>query len=81
MGRGTARSAVEGQCSRRQIHGYDGMTPNLIPFAENTDPAEFAAALAPRFGGDEALAHEILEHGEVIDPEDGLVWRWEKARG
>jgi hypothetical protein len=44
------------------------MTPELIPFAENNDPAEFAAALAPRFGGDEAPAHESLEHGEVIDP-------------
>jgi RimJ/RimL family protein N-acetyltransferase len=32
----------------------------LLPFGRDTDPETFAAALAPGFGGDEALAHEIL---------------------
>jgi ribosomal-protein-alanine N-acetyltransferase len=36
------------------------VTIQLVPFARNTDPEEFAAALAPGFGGDEAPAREIL---------------------
>jgi ribosomal-protein-alanine N-acetyltransferase len=36
------------------------VTLELVPFAEGTDPAEFAAALAPGFGGDEGPAREIL---------------------
>ena len=36
------------------------MTPRLIPFAKDTDPESFAAALAPAFGGDEGPAREIL---------------------
>jgi ribosomal-protein-alanine N-acetyltransferase len=37
------------------------VTLELVPFAEGADPAEFAAALAPGFGGDEGPAREILE--------------------
>ena len=37
------------------------MTLELVPFAGDTDPAAFAAALAPGFGGDEGPAREILE--------------------
>lgn len=37
------------------------MTLELVPIARDTDPAEFAAALAPGFGGDEGPAREILE--------------------
>jgi RimJ/RimL family protein N-acetyltransferase len=36
------------------------MTLSLIPFAKDTDPEAFAAALAPGFGGDEGPAREIL---------------------
>jgi ribosomal-protein-alanine N-acetyltransferase len=32
----------------------------LLPFADDTDPEAFAAALAPGFGGDEGPAREIL---------------------
>jgi RimJ/RimL family protein N-acetyltransferase len=36
------------------------VTLQLIPFAKDTDPESFAAALAPGFGGDEGPAREIL---------------------
>lgn len=36
------------------------MTLALVPIAPGTDPASFAAELAPAFGGDEAPAREIL---------------------
>jgi hypothetical protein len=36
------------------------VTLELVPFAEGTDPAEFATALAPGFDGDEGPAREIL---------------------
>lgn len=36
------------------------MTLQLVPIARDADPAEFAAALAPGFGGDEGPAREIL---------------------
>ena len=36
------------------------MTLELVPFARDTDPEAFAAALAPGFGGDEGPAREIL---------------------
>lgn len=37
------------------------MTLALEPIARDTDPARFAAELAPAFGGDEGPAREILE--------------------
>ena len=37
------------------------MTLQLEPIAPETDPARFAAELAPAFGGDEGPAREILE--------------------
>jgi RimJ/RimL family protein N-acetyltransferase len=36
------------------------VTLTLVPFARDTDPEAFAAALAPGFGGDEGPAREIL---------------------
>jgi ribosomal-protein-alanine N-acetyltransferase len=36
------------------------VTLALVPFADDTDPETFAAALAPGFGGDEDPAREIL---------------------
>ena len=37
------------------------MTLRLEPIAADTDPARFAAELAPAFGGDEGPAREMLE--------------------
>ena len=52
------------------------MTLTLIPFARDTDPEAFAAALAPRFGGDEGPARDILAETCAVLTRDPRPDRW-----
>ena len=52
------------------------MTLDLVPIALETDPARFAAELAPAFGGDEGPAREILEQTVALLTRDPRPAPW-----
>ena len=53
----------------------------LAAIAEAAGAAPFAHTLPEENGSNTALRRNgFVYAGEVDDPEDGLVWRWEKAR-
>ena len=52
------------------------MTLALEPIALGTDPARFAAELAPAFGGDEGPAREILDQTVTLLTRDPRPAPW-----
>ena len=52
------------------------MTLQLVPIALGTDPAQFAAELAPAFGGDEDPAREILSQTVTLLTKDPRPAPW-----
>lgn len=52
------------------------MTLELAPIAPGTDPARFAAELAPAFGGDEGPAREILAQTVTLLTKDPRPAPW-----
>jgi ribosomal-protein-alanine N-acetyltransferase len=52
------------------------VTLQLVPIALGTDPAQFAAELAPAFGGDEDPAREILSQTVTLLTKDPRPAPW-----
>jgi len=64
-GRGYARRAI-GQLLTLAWNGAARVVAHTLPFANASNTA--------------LARHGFTHVGEMIDPDDGLVWRWEKSR-
>lgn len=67
---------------RFEGHGYATRTiERLVALAGNAVARVIAHTLPAINASNTALARQGFVHvGEMIDPDDGLVWRWEKSR-
>jgi RimJ/RimL family protein N-acetyltransferase len=67
-----------------QRHGYAAAAVDLLIAAAFTEPD--VAAIVAHTGPDAAASQALLRRcgfvrdGEAVDPEDGPVWRWRRAR-